>query len=136
MKSTKYLSMAVLAFLIFAGVGCTTLYETTDGYNEGPSSSRRSMMNESYYYGSNAPILVRDMYTGRYFYVYPSNSYSQLNSYGYDRRYNNSGYYGNNYGYSDNRDRYNRNESRPTVTDEQRRAKEDDARRRILGKKE
>ncbi len=65
-----------------------------------------------------------------------SNSYSQLNSYGYDRKYNNSGYYGNNYGYSDNRDRYNRNESRPTVTDEQRKAKEDDARRRILGKKE
>lgn len=130
MKNRNILSMVALSLLIvIGGIGCTTLQETTDGsYENDRSAYRSSAFNDPYY--SAAPVLVRDAYTGRYFYVYPSAAYSPYDAFRYDNRYYNNRNY-NNRIYSTPRS------TQPQVSDEQRREQKqklEDSRKRILGR--
>ncbi len=133
MKSPKLLSMVVLAILMVAGIGCTTLQGTADGYDDENASYRRSSLDDPFFYNNynSRPVLVRDVRTGRTFYIYPNNTNSL-----YDNRYDNRYY--NDRRYYDNRRRNNGNtNSRPVVTDQQRkdqREKADESRKKILGK--
>lgn len=133
MKNPKFVSMVVMAILMVVGVGCTTLQESAGGYDEENTSYRRSGLDDPFFYNnySSRPVLVRDIRTGRTFYVYP-NSSSFYDPLGFDNRYYNDRRYYN------NRPRYNQNTNRnPVISDQQRRdqkEKADESRRRILGK--
>ncbi len=132
MKIPKLLSMVVLAILMVAGIGCTTLQGTMDGYEDENTSYRRSTYDDPFFYNSydSRPVLVRDVRTGRTFYVYPNSA----NTY-YDNRYYNDRRYDRRY---DDRRRYYNNTSRtPVVTDAQRREQKEKAqesKKTILGK--
>ncbi len=133
MKIPKLLSMVVLAILMVAGIGCTTLQGTMDGYEDENTSYRRSTYDDPFFYNSydSRPVLVRDVRTGRTFYVYPNSA----NTY-YDNRYYNDRRYDNrrrNY----NNTYYNNTNRTPVVTDQQRREQKEKAqesKRTILGK--
>lgn len=131
MKNRNILSMVALSLLMVIGaIGCTTLQETTDGSYENERSAYRSSVFNDPYYSNNAPVLVRDAYTGRYFYVYPSAAYSPYDAYRYDNRYYNNRNY-NNRGFSTPRS------AQPQLTEDQRREQKqklEDSRRRILGR--
>ena len=130
MKNRNILSMVALSLLmVIAGIGCTTLQETTDGSYDERSTYRSSAFNDPFY-NSATPVLVRDAYTGRYFYVYPSSAYSTYDTYRYDNRYYNNRNYNNRY-YNNTRN------AQPQVSEEQRREqrqKLEDSRKRILGR--
>jgi hypothetical protein len=137
MKKTSILSMVGTALLMVFLVGCSTIHDTTDDYQTRSYNDR--YRNTDSYYSNNAPILVRDRYTGKYFYVYPSNTDSSIDNYGYDRNFynGNRSYYNSNRNYSNN-NHYTLRDSRPTVSDDQRRdqrANDEEARKRILGRK-
>jgi hypothetical protein len=71
---------------------------------------------------------VRDVRTGRTFYIYPNNTNSL-----YDNRYYNDRPY-----YDNRRRNYGNTNNRPVITDQQRkdqREKADESRKKILGKK-
>jgi len=138
MKKTSILSMVGTALLMVFLVGCSTIHDTTDDYQTRSYNDR--YRNTDSYYSNNAPILVRDRYSGKYFYVYPSNTYSSIDNYGYDRNYynGNRSYYNSNRNYSNNNNHYTPRDSRLTVSDDQRRdqrANDEEARKRILGRK-
>ncbi len=129
MKSPKLLSMVVLAILIVGGIGCTTLQGTADGYDDENTSYRRSSLDDPFFYNNynSRPVLVRDVRTGRTFYIYPNNTNSL-----YDNRYYNDRRY-----YDNRRRNYGNTNSRPVITDQQRkdqREKADESRKKILGK--
>jgi uncharacterized protein YceK len=137
MKKTSILSMVGTALLMVFLVGCSSIYETTDD-NQARSYNQRYRDNDIYRNNNNSPILVQDRYTGKYFYVYPANTYSSNDYYGYDRNYysGRTSYYNGNRTYSNGSS--TTRDSRSTVTDEQRRdqrANDESARKQILGKK-
>ena len=131
MKNRNIFSMVALSLLmVLGGIGCTTLQETTDGsYDDDRSIYRSSAFNDPFY-STATPVLVRDAYTGRYFYVYPANTFSPYDNYRYDNRnYNNRAY--------NNRIYSNPRTAQPQVSEEQRREqrqKLEDSRKRILGR--
>jgi hypothetical protein len=121
MKNFNFLSTGIIALLMVATVGCTTLRGGEyDEYSE-DRSSRRVYVDPSYY-GSDQIIFQRDPFTGRYYQVSPY-GYSPGRSSYYDRNYSNR-----NYNYRDNRNQ---------PTQEQRaesQKKVNEARNIILGK--
>jgi hypothetical protein len=132
MKNRFLLSMAIFSVLMVAGVGCTTMQEATDSYEDERSTYRSSAFNDPFSNNFGNQVLVRDAYTGRLFYVYPSNSFSSpFDAYRFDNRYYNNRSYNNRYGSRPST-------SRPQLSDEQireQREKAEDSRRKILGGK-
>lgn len=98
MKNFNFLSMGVIALLMFAAVGCTTLRGTTDEYDEYyEDGASRRIYNDRAYYGNDQIIYQRDPFTGRYYQVSPYGYYPGRSPY-YGRNYSNR-----NYRYRDNR---------------------------------
>ncbi len=112
----------------------------TGGYDDENISYRRSGLDDPFFYNNydRRPVLVRDVRTGRTFYVYPNASSSLFDPYASDNRYYDNRNY-NDRRYYNNRPRYNQNTKRnPVVSDQQKkeqREKLEESRRRILGKK-
>lgn len=134
--NTRLFSMAIFAMLVVTAVSCTTMQEASDGYEDRNTYSRNAMMDDPFFYQNNygSPVLVRDVRTGRYFYVYPNN-YSSYYGSRYDSRYNNDR---NRYNdYYRNRDNNNSRRIDPRQVEEQKKRETDnanEARKRILGK--
>lgn len=131
MKNRYFLSVVLSIVFMVGAYSCTTLQETADGYEDDRLTSRNSSFYDPFY-NQSTPVLVRDAYTGRLFYVYPTNSLSPFDNRMYDSRYTNSRFNNNRY--------YSRpSTGRPHVSDEQRqqtRERQEEARRKILGRQQ
>lgn len=127
MKSSNFLSMALIVVLMVVAVGCTTMQGAMDEYEERPGS-RRVILNDPYY--SNTTYLVRDPYTGMYYEVRP---------YGYSPYSTYPGYYDSRY-YGNRNNRYYRNSQpiRRQSPQQQQKTQEEikKSRETILGKKQ
>ena len=90
MKNLKIVPIGAIAILMVFLASCSPFQQTGgERYDEGYGDRRSAYIDEPIYYNSNRPVLVRDAYTGKLFYVYPNNSYSP---YGYGSRYDNGFY--------------------------------------------
>jgi hypothetical protein len=132
MKRFPFLQVAVIVALMVTIVSCGMPMNTQGGYYEEAPTARNS------YYGNNVIVVERDPFTGQYYQVSPYGTYSTPYGYSspYDSRYYNTNRYRNNTTYSRNRQVYQqqpRQQEQPRVTSPQER---DEARKRILGKKE
>lgn len=91
MKNNTFLSMALVAVLMVALVGCTTMQGAQDEYYETSrvqSAPSRVYVDDPYNYGRTI-VMERDPYTGRYYEVGSTGIYNNSIS-TYDPRYNNT----------------------------------------------
>jgi len=131
MKNLKIVPIGAIAILMVFLASCSPFQQTgSGGYEEDYGNRRSGYIEEPVYYNNSRPVLVRDAYTGKLFYVYPSNSYAP---YGYRSGYDNGFYDQRVY----NNQRVNRTPrrqvERPAATPEQKQ-KQQDSRNIILGK--
>jgi hypothetical protein len=139
MKKNIFFSFALFSILTVVISSCTTMQEA--GYyneDEGYRNNRSVYMEDPLYNSSVRPLLVRDAFTGRTFYVYPDNTYSPYGSSLYNmpfdnRNYSNRRAYGNGRSYRNP----SRNTTAPVVSPQQKaeqRQKQEASRNLILGK--
>jgi hypothetical protein len=139
MKKNIFFSFALFSILAVVISSCTTMqeagyYSEDDGYN----NNRSVYIEDPLYYNSARPLLVRDAFTGRTFYVYPNNGYSPYGSSIYNMPLNNRNY-SNRRAYGNGRSYRNpgRNTTAPVVSPQQKaeqRQKQESSRNLILGK--
>ena len=128
MKRINFLSMAIVAILMVAAVGCTTLTESQDDRYARTHGADRIYVDDPY---RGTIVLERDPFSGRYYEV---DSYSIRNDRyyrGYNSRYGNR-YYGRNV----YRGRNNTpTPQQPPTQDEirQNQQNKEEARRKVLG---
>ena len=129
MKRFNFLSMAIVAIIMVAAVGCTTLTESQDDRYARTRGAERIYVDDPY---RGTIILERDPFSGRYYEVDSYSIYNNRYHRGYDR-YDNR-YYGRNV----YRQRSNtiQRPAAPAPTQEQIRQNQqnkEDARRKVLG---
>lgn len=143
MKHYKLLPMVLFAALMVFITSCAPLQGSTYDTYDDNDYRRGNVAEERIMYNNGNPVLVRDAFSGRLFYVYPNVGYSQYGNV-YDNRFNDSRYYNNrrpnnNRNYRNNTSTNNRNNNNTkVVTQEQRneqRQKQEESRNIILGKK-
>lgn len=139
MKKNIIFSFALFSILAVVISSCTTMqeaayYSEDDGYSNG----RSVYIEDPMYYNSARPMMVRDAFTGRLFYVYPNNGYSLYGSSLYNtplnsRNHLNRRAYGNGRTYRNP----SRNTTAPVVSPQQKaeqKQRQEASRNLILGK--
>jgi hypothetical protein len=127
MKRFNFLSMAIVAILMVAAVGCTTLTESQDDRYSRTMGTDRIYVDDPY---RGTIVLERDPFSGRYYEVNSYNIYNDRYRRGYGR-YDNR-YYGRNVYRGRNT---NTTPQRPPTQEQIRETQKnkDEARQKVLG---
>ncbi len=130
MKKLKIVPIGAIAILVVFLNSCSPFQQSSRSYDDDYGSRRSAYIDEPIFYSNSSPVLVRDAFSGKLFYIYPNNGYSP---YGYGSSYDN-GYYDQRVYRNQRSNRtYKKDTRKPQATPEQKQ-KQEQSRNIILGK--